>query len=354
MNQKRFVFLLVLLSMVMLMAVPAMALEGKGTQASPYQVDSLEELEEALTAEGTGRIYIQLTGSIELKNEFTFQNVGTRDFTIDGLYNGQYYGFNTNGIASSAEWPLENPSKPLMGSKHLINLRTGNRAAIFKNLVFDSGNKAAGVDVVEASNVTLDNVTIRSNSKAKVSLTVNNSNVTAITNLKISGCIIAVDTDKAGTFTVLDDGNITGVVRHGNGVNTLYAGWYSKNPNDAYIPEGYRKVVEGTGWRVEPITYTVRFVTNGGPALADLHMKYGQPIVLPQVPVRHGFTFDGWYLDANCTTPFQPGTVPTADMVIYLGWVRVPATGDSTPLALYAALMTLAAAAWVGLRRRSA
>ena len=36
---------------------------------------------------------------------------------------------------------------------------------------------------------------------------------------------------------------------------------------------------------------------------------------------RDGYTFAGWYADANCTTQFDPNTVITADTTLYAYWV---------------------------------
>ncbi len=71
--------------------------------------------------------------------------------------------------------------------------------------------------------------------------------------------------------------------------------------------------------KIEP-PYVVFNLQNGEESQL-LQGSEGSPIVLPQTPYRHGFTFTGWYADAACTTPFTQ-KVFTADTetFVYAGW----------------------------------
>lgn len=52
-------------------------------------------------------------------------------------------------------------------------------------------------------------------------------------------------------------------------------------------------------------------------------VENGQMAVEPITPQRDGYTFDGWYKDAACTTPFTLTTPVTEDLHLYAGWKEV-------------------------------
>ena len=50
-------------------------------------------------------------------------------------------------------------------------------------------------------------------------------------------------------------------------------------------------------------SYTIRFNTNCEVVVPEIKVSDNKDIVLPQDPVRDGYTFEGWYLDEQLTTP---------------------------------------------------
>ena len=68
--------------------------------------------------------------------------------------------------------------------------------------------------------------------------------------------------------------------------------------------------------------YIVTFVTNGGNAMEPQTLKYQQ--TLPQA-TRIGYTFDGWYSDAELSTAIS--AVPECDITVYAKWTA----NDDTP-----------------------
>lgn len=70
---------------------------------------------------------------------------------------------------------------------------------------------------------------------------------------------------------------------------------------------------------------TVRFVTDGGTPIRDLTVKYGDPIPRPADPEKKGYTFFGWYKDAECTKlwDFETDTVEE-DTTLYAKWTEKP------------------------------
>ena len=75
-------------------------------------------------------------------------------------------------------------------------------------------------------------------------------------------------------------------------------------------------------------TFTVRFDTGGGSAVADQAVDEGGKAVKPADPEREGYTFDGWFADADGTQPFDFDSAISSDVTVYAKWSKkeVPAT----------------------------
>ena len=89
---------------------------------------------------------------------------------------------------------------------------------------------------------------------------------------------------------------------------TLHAKWKA-------MPSG------GGGVIVSQPNYTVNFESNSGDVLFSQIVPSGDTVSAPPEPVKEGFVFDGWYLDSECTLPwdFVSGTV-TSSMTLYAKW----------------------------------
>lgn len=73
-------------------------------------------------------------------------------------------------------------------------------------------------------------------------------------------------------------------------------------------------------------SYTFKFDSGLGTACDPIKAKYGDEIAMP-VPTRFGYSFTGWYYDANCTQPASHTTMPDlgdtgAEVVVYAGWTE--------------------------------
>ena len=67
--------------------------------------------------------------------------------------------------------------------------------------------------------------------------------------------------------------------------------------------------------RLDKVTYD----SNGGSDVSDItYGETGTDIVFPTAPTRDGYTFTGWYVDAECTTK---AVKYNGDAVLYAGWV---------------------------------
>ena len=66
--------------------------------------------------------------------------------------------------------------------------------------------------------------------------------------------------------------------------------------------------------------YTVTFESNGGSAVEAQVVEAGQTATAPEAPTMEGYTFTGWYTDAELTTAYDFATPVTADIVLYAKW----------------------------------
>ena len=91
-----------------------------------------------------------------------------------------------------------------------------------------------------------------------------------------------------------------------------------------------------TVWATLP-TVTVTFDPNGGDALAEDKatkvVKIGEAYGELPVPTRTGYSFDGWYTEAEEGTVVTADTTVTAttDHTLYAHWTLIPPAADSKP-----------------------
>lgn len=69
--------------------------------------------------------------------------------------------------------------------------------------------------------------------------------------------------------------------------------------------------------------YTVTFDSRGGTDVASQTCMHDEMLEVPTPPTREGYTFIGWYTDANCTARWniETDTVQNS-MTLYAGWQK--------------------------------
>ncbi|MBT1174470.1 InlB B-repeat-containing protein [Bifidobacterium sp. LC6] len=67
--------------------------------------------------------------------------------------------------------------------------------------------------------------------------------------------------------------------------------------------------------------HTVTFDSQGGSAVDAIEVKPGEAAAAPADPVRKGFIFNGWTLDANGTQPYSFTAAVNSDLTLYAQWV---------------------------------
>lgn len=70
--------------------------------------------------------------------------------------------------------------------------------------------------------------------------------------------------------------------------------------------------------------YTISFDSRGGSDVpAQMDLMYGDHVAEPEPPTREGYTFTGWYHDANCARPFDfENTIVDDSATLYAGWEK--------------------------------
>lgn len=97
-----------------------------------------------------------------------------------------------------------------------------------------------------------------------------------------------------------------------NGLGTTYL------PN-AEFQMGVENVKLYAQWLINQ--YKVTFEANGGTAVAAQNIEYNKGLTLPQ-PTRQGYTFAGWYKEANFLRLWNSATdVVTEDITLYARWL---------------------------------
>jgi uncharacterized repeat protein (TIGR02543 family) len=72
------------------------------------------------------------------------------------------------------------------------------------------------------------------------------------------------------------------------------------------------------------VNYTVNFNTNGGSAVKAATVKANTKLTKPANPTKSGYKFTGWYLDKDCTEPWDFNTnIVRRNTTLYAGWEKV-------------------------------
>jgi len=103
-----------------------------------------------------------------------------------------------------------------------------------------------------------------------------------------------------------------------------FVGWYSNSSLTGNIYEFTTVPAENitlyAKWSVN--TYIISFNTNGGDTMASQSYDYNETIITPDDPVRNGYTFIGWYNNAELTGEMYSfgGNMPAQNINLYASW----------------------------------
>ncbi len=78
----------------------------------------------------------------------------------------------------------------------------------------------------------------------------------------------------------------------------------------------------GSGGGSGSLSLTVKFETNGAPAIKPVSAARNTVISEPAAPVKEGYVFDSWYTDKNFTAKFDFGEKLTKSVTLYAKWTE--------------------------------
>jgi uncharacterized repeat protein (TIGR02543 family) len=158
--------------------------------------------------------------------------------------------------------------------------------------VRNTGNQATGTLAIETSGANADSFTV---------------SAASLSSIAVSG----ID-----TFTVVPNTELTA------GTYTAAITISGENGISSSFDVGFTVYASGA------LLYTVAFDASGGtPIISTAQTGYGDNTVsLPSNPVRSGYTFSGWYTEANGLGAAFTGDTPvTADTTVYAKWLSANA-----------------------------
>jgi len=108
-----------------------------------------------------------------------------------------------------------------------------------------------------------------------------------------------------------------------------FIGWRDYNsPGDPFVNEDTDRVTKDMAliavFQKGTVNYTVSFNTNGGSAVKAATVKANTKVAKPANPTKSGYKFTGWYLDKDCTEPWDFNTnIVRRNTTLYAGWEKV-------------------------------
>ncbi|UED80504.1 InlB B-repeat-containing protein [Lysinibacillus sp. CD3-6] len=106
-------------------------------------------------------------------------------------------------------------------------------------------------------------------------------------------------------------------------VGYTFEGWYTDDERTNQYDFTNNVITANTTlyakWK--PVGYTVNFEVNGGSLVLSQTVAHGEKAIVPPVPTKAGYTFEGWYTDDEGTNQYDFSTnVITANTTIYAKW----------------------------------
>lgn len=128
-------------------------------------------------------------------------------------------------------------------------------------------------------------------------------------------------------------GSPIGSVAVGERYGYTFAGWFRDNNTFAEPWNVLTDTVDTNTLTLyakwEKVKYTVEFDTAGGTGIDDQQVEYLGTVAKPANPTRGGYTFSGWYADADFTTEWDfDGKQIEANTVIYAKWIEADSEGN--------------------------
>lgn len=106
-----------------------------------------------------------------------------------------------------------------------------------------------------------------------------------------------------------------------------FNGWYLDKA--CTIPWDYivnDNLILYAGWNkneIERQSFLIVFESNNGDSTLSEYLPAGDKVSMPESPVREGYTFIGWFIDEECTIPWDLDTAVNSNVTLYAGWKEI-------------------------------
>lgn len=237
-------------------------------------------------------INITYTGTAPLYASYSSSGTGTSDFTVKNAKNlsivteatdaPTFYNTSIN-IIDCENVTLKAPGPNALLQDSLLNVtKSGKRGG---TVLIEGGGK--GIESTGETMYPISNKPIAIENYADVTLKNNDSDAPII--CFIDGMIELPGISNCGTVKLV-----------GNGTTSISCG--------------------------------VTFDSQGGSSVPSQLLSVNDKVTAPTEPTRSGYTFRGWYKEADCTNEwdFENDTV-TAGIILYAKWQANPSSGGSAP-----------------------
>ena len=264
--------------------------------------------------EGESKKYINIVGTGTDKAEIHIEDTASAEYSYDAnlgtlvstndkgtFYMGTYSNYNT--ISASATKYISGDNKAEIGVTQFPTA-----LATLADGVHGAGEKITEVAVAEAPK----EITVYAKWQRKFVMTFNMNNTDA-TNQTYATTMSDYD-----TLVILpEDPKLTGYT---------FAGWYTAKAcedSQAVNAETFKVTYARTLYaKWTKVKYTVSFDSNGGSAVAPIaDVEYKSLITLPEAPTATGYTFEGWFKDAQLKNEFDAANdMITDNTTLYAKW----------------------------------
>ncbi len=124
---------------------------------------------------------------------------------------------------------------------------------------------------------------------------------------------------------VIEENDVPGSLPTPTREGYTFLGWYT-SPSGGEAVTGNEKVTEDityyAQWRKDTKTYTVSFDAQGGAAVASRTVAEGESVGTLPTPGREGYTFTGWYTQADGGNKITGNEVITENVTYYAQWSK--------------------------------
>lgn len=104
--------------------------------------------------------------------------------------------------------------------------------------------------------------------------------------------------------------------------SSLFAGWYNETFTIPFNFSETKLFNDTTVYAKWIDAYTVTFVTNSSAVLDPVGVLKGERLDKNMAPIVKDSTFNGWFVDASCTIPYDLNSPIVKDITLYAGWIQ--------------------------------